>query len=113
MQKLNFFFSNLEKIWKARFSKHRPKHSFASSILGSVYLAKNLPKDVHPRGFNAKPPVKIAEVVEEFLQVLGIVDLAHDFLDHTQDVHAVPATQSAPRKSFTAFSFQRPSVCPC
>ena len=110
-QKLNFFFL----IWRKSRKLDSPNidFKFRISILGSVYLAKNLPKDVHPRGFNAKPPVKVAEVVEEFLQVLGVVDLAHDLLDHPQDVHAVPATQSATRKSFTAFSFQRPSVCPC
>ena len=57
------------------------------------YLAKNLPKNVHSGSLDAEPPVKVAEVVEELLQVLRVVDLPYNLLYHAQNVHPVPAEQ--------------------
>ena len=64
--------------------------------------------------------MKVAEVVEELLEVLRVVDLAHNLLYHTQNVHPVPATaENASRKSFnpgpphlTTQGLFRPCECP-
>merc|ERR1719285_469576 len=54
------------------------------------HLAKNFSKYIHSGGLDAEPPVKVAEVVKELLEVLRVVDLAHNLLYHTQNVHPVP-----------------------
>jgi len=65
-------------------------HFFFSNRIGLITLQKNLPKNVHSRSLDAEPPVKVAEVVEELLQVLRVVDLPHYLLYHTQNVHPMP-----------------------
>ena len=85
-----------------------------------MYLAKNFSKYIHSGGLDAEPPVKVAEVVKELLEVLRVVDLAHNLLYHTQNVHPVPATaENASRKSFnsgpphlTTQGLFRPCECP-
>ena len=36
--------------------------------------------------------MKVAQIVEELLKILGVINLAHYLLDGPQDVHAVPET---------------------
>ena len=75
----------------------RPHHLNNDQIYNQIsdyktwkYLAKNLPKNVHSGSLYAEPPVKVAEVVKELLQVLCVVDLPHNLLYHAQNVHPVP-----------------------
>ena len=72
--------------------------SWKYKIKSWKYLAKNFAKNVHPGSLNAEPSVKVAEVVEELLEILSVVYLPDYLLYHAQNVHPVPVNAS--RKSF-------------
>ena len=57
---------------------------------GTHDFTEHFAKDVHPRGFNSNPPMFVAEIIKELLEVLGVVNLVDDLLDGAEDVHAVP-----------------------